>query len=80
MTSTSNNYHYIGAILEDIQSKQDFLAEVVTGLATKLNDVDIRLRRVEKTVDDIQAIKLVVKDHSTQLYDHENRIKLLEAK
>lgn len=80
MTSTSNNDHYFGAILEDIQSKLDFLAEVVSGLATKLNDVDIRLRRVEKVVDEtLPVLKAIAKEHSIQLDNHEDRIELLEA-
>lgn len=81
MTSTSNNDHYFGAILEDIQSKLDFLTEVVSGLVTKVNDIDVRLRRVEKVVDEtLPVLKEIAKRHSIKLDNREDRIKLLEAK
>jgi hypothetical protein len=71
--------HYIGVLLEDIQSKLQAVAEGVSDLNTKADRTDIRLDKIEENTNIIPAQKAAIKDQTTQLNDHEQRIAALEA-
>ncbi len=75
MSSDANQF---GVILEDIDSKFDRLIEAVSQLQdemkTKADKSDIE--RIERKID---TIKVVVKDQSHELKDHELRITKLET-
>lgn len=63
----STKYHYFGALLEDIQSKQDFILEVVSGLAglpeamasvkDDIQQIKSDLRIIKKDLQEIKLIK-----------------------
>lgn len=76
MTSTSNNDHYFGALLEDIQVQIMRLVEAMAGVPEDVRQLKADMTEVKQ---DIRVIKLVLKDHNDILYNHEDRIGKLEA-
>ncbi|MGI9027561.1 MAG: hypothetical protein ACR2FM_01800 [Candidatus Saccharimonadales bacterium] len=80
---TKNNHdtsHYEGALLENIQDIVMRMAEALSSLVVKVNDIDIRLQRVEKNTElMLPVLQAAVKDQSKQLNNHERRIVKLEV-
>lgn len=71
--------NHFGVLLEDIQSKLEGIAEDVTGLHSKIDQVNTRLIKVEESANLIAAIKAAVTDQTHQLTDHEVRVAKLET-
>jgi archaellum component FlaC len=90
--SDKDDDHDQGALLEDIDDKLRGIAEVVGGLSDKVDGIDSRLERVEDNVRSIDlrlgqvekdtellpTIKDAVTAQSTDLDDHEARLRRLE--
>jgi chromosome segregation ATPase len=64
-------------LLEDISGKIDRLAEVVDSHTGEFKNVNDRLARIEDKIDRYDAGMLVIKDHSIQLQDHDDKIQSL---
>lgn len=71
--------NYIGVLLEDIQSKLQGVAEGVSDLNKKADRTDERLDKIEENTNIVPAQQSAIKDQTTQLNDHEQRITALEA-
>lgn len=74
----SKDDNYTNVMLEEINGQMKRMAEVLSTLATKE-----QLQRVEEDITEIKsdmgAIKAVLREHSTELEDREERITTLEA-
>lgn len=73
----------VAVLIEDLDNKFDAVAELVTsvakdvrGLHQKVDNLDIRLERVEHNT---KAITAVIKAQTSQLNTHHTRISALEA-
>lgn len=63
--------HYTGVLLEDINHKLDAILEGEVSLATiarKVDNMDVRLQRLETTVDDV--VLPILREHSQLLNEH----------
>jgi uncharacterized protein (UPF0335 family) len=65
--------HYDGAILEDIQSQIQRLAESMADVPKKVIEIDERLKSVEA---DVKVIKAVVTDHEKEIQSIKKHPKL----
>lgn len=79
--------NYVAALLEDMNSKIDVIAEGVVGLDEKVTVLTERVDKIEEVVADIPVIKAVVQDiskkqnyDSKRIDDLELRTKRLERK
>lgn len=71
--------HYMGALLEEINDRLKGIEEGLEGLKNVPADVKV-LKDKFASMEDWQDIaKLVIKDQSTTLNDHETRLTRLEA-
>ena len=74
-TSDDDTSHYEGALLEDVRDQIKLLAEAMA-------DVPVDVRRLKQDVsqikEDMTVIKYAVTEQSTDLDDHEARLKKLE--
>lgn len=68
-----------GVILEEIRDQNKAILEGLKGFSGVPAKVDKLSNDMEIVKSDLSAIKSVMKDHSQQLDDHEDRITVLEA-
>lgn len=68
-----------GVILEEIRDQNRAILEGLKGFSGVPAKVDKLSNDMEIVKSDLSAIKSVMKDHSQQLGDHEDRITVLEA-
>jgi len=71
--------NYDSVLLEDINSKFDFIVEVIsslTGLAEAIRNMDQRLGRIEA---EFVIMKSVLIEHPVDIKAHESRITKLET-
>lgn len=66
-------------LAEELKAQRTQILEALGGL----KDVPLRLTKIEDSLDeiktDVKAIRAVVKEHNTELADHEQRITVLET-
>jgi len=68
----------VAVLLEDIQGKLQSLTESVSILARDMTEVKATIHVIPEMIDDMRAIKLVIRDYEGQLQDHKQRINKLE--
>lgn len=71
---------YVAALLEDMNSKIDVIAEGVVGLDEKVTILTERVDKIEEVVADIPVIKAAVLDISKEMKNHDERIGNLELR
>lgn len=76
--SNDDSSGYEGMLLEEIRDNMKQLAESMSGVANRVENLDGRLQRVEQNTDLIPSVKAAVTDQSRQLADHDQRISDLE--
>lgn len=64
---------------EDMNSKFDFLVEAISILQKDVNEMKPMVACIPSMLEDIRSIKIIVRDHSLQLNNHEERLGHLEA-
>ena len=72
--------NYVAALLEDMNSKIDVIAEGVVGLDEKVTVLTERVDKIEEVVADIPVIKAVVQDISKKQNYDSKRIDDLELR
>lgn len=71
--------NYTDILLEDMNSKFDTILEIVTPLVSLPQEVRELREKVEDMDNTLRAGVAAIKDHSTQLRDHDYRITTLET-
>ncbi len=71
--------NYIGVILEEIRDQNKAVLEAAGDMQDKVARIPIIEAGVDALKSDVAVIKVVVKDISRQLNNHELRITRLEA-
>lgn len=68
----------IEAIVERFEDQLKGVAEIVTDMAVKQNKMQKDIDEIKEKLDKQDVYNLVVKDHSEELSDHEQRISFVE--
>ena len=76
--SDTNDSHYEGALLEDVNHKFDVILEYLGPLASVPSDVAQLKTDMGDVKADVKTIKAVITNQSSQLNNHETRITKLE--
>ncbi|HSW81497.1 MAG TPA: hypothetical protein VLG40_03810 [Candidatus Saccharimonas sp.] len=80
---TREDRNYVAAILEDINSKFDFLVEIVMPMqkdvASLKDDVAMLKDDMHEVKADIRTLKLALTETNKELRDHGRRLTRLEA-
>lgn len=72
----SNKKQYEGALLEEMDSKIDRIAEILIGL---VEEVRVNSQKLANVESDMSVVKSVLMSHSTELKNHRSRIHKLET-
>jgi ribosomal 50S subunit-associated protein YjgA (DUF615 family) len=70
--------HYEGSLLEDIRDKVDAIAEAVSGVSGRVNQVQERLTKVEQDTRLIPAIQAAITDQAKEFKGLSKRVTVLE--
>lgn len=80
MSKEKDNSRHIAVLLEDMNSKFDFLVELIVPLTVLPAQVAQLTADMNELKADLVITKRVLGDHSTTLKDHEYRLTHLESK
>jgi acetone carboxylase gamma subunit len=71
--------HYAGLLWEEINERLKLIQEVLSGFKDMQADVKHMKERLDKVDDWHDVAKLVIKDHSKVLNNHQTRLTKLET-
>lgn len=74
-----NSIERIEIMFEEMNSKFDFLVEAITILQKDVNEMKPMVACIPRMLKDIDSIKLISREHSLELNDHEGRLSRLQA-
>jgi hypothetical protein len=77
-THDDDTGHYEGSLLEDIRDKVDAIAEAVSGVSGRVNQVEERLTKVEQDTRLIPAIQAAITDQAKDFKGLGKRVMALE--
>ena len=73
-----NSIQRVEFLFEDMNSKFDFVVEALSVLQKDVNDVKQWVARIPYIERDMETFRLVYREHSQELGDHEKRTTYLE--
>lgn len=74
-----NSIERVEFMFEDMQGKFDFLVEVIGILQKDVAEMKPKVDRIPFIERDIELFKVISREHSLQIHNHEGRLTNLEA-